>query len=82
MTNIPGARYCLLCGKFITQKTINYVGGPFCCNEHMERHLNKIETLHDIKWEYYKDTHPRLLGYYYGTRKVGGPGSAQDFYPD
>jgi hypothetical protein len=71
--------FCRYCGRYIPfgQST---EWGQFCNELCFERYENKRIDLYDLKLEYWIETHPQLLNYYYDRRKVGGwhPGIGEE----
>ena len=63
--------YCFQCGKYLRlgQKR---EWGTFCNKECFEKYTDTRKRLFDLKLEYWKETHPQLLNYYYDRRKIGG----------
>lgn len=71
--------YCLHCGKYLRLGKY-YEYNPFCDKWCFEAYIGKMLILYDIKLEYWKETHPQLLNYYYDRRKIGGwyPGVGEE----
>ncbi len=63
--------FCKYCGKYIPFGK-NLEWGNFCDEECFEKYQNIRAILYDLKLEYWRETHPRLLHNFYDRKKNGG----------
>ncbi len=63
--------YCFQCGKYLLLGQKREFGN-FCNEECFEKYSDTRERLCDLKLEYWRETHPRLLHNFYDRKKNGG----------